>query len=152
MPRTSPRQSTQIRQSDSYVDTLPGGESLETSAENLEDDLNAIRSRHRRFVGSDKWYEDLSHEDLKTFVHELSQEALIEITRSNNRVTNITSWNPGKSLKLRELSIDRTNGRVTQITAVIYDDNGDEIVDQRLTAALVRQNGRVANLTVTRGT
>lgn len=43
-------QETQIGQSDVYNDSLPSGSTLETNAQNLRDDLNALRSQVRRII------------------------------------------------------------------------------------------------------
>ena len=54
-------QETQVGPSDSYVDTLPSGSTLQTDAENLLNDLNAVRSQLKRIIhgsGSGKWFDD----------------------------------------------------------------------------------------------
>lgn len=55
-------QETQVGPSDSYVDNLPSGSTLQTDAENLRDDLNALRSQVRRIIHglslTGKWYDD----------------------------------------------------------------------------------------------
>jgi hypothetical protein len=55
-------QETQVDRSDSYEDDLASGSTLETSAENLRDDLNALRSQVRRIIHglsvAGKWYDD----------------------------------------------------------------------------------------------
>jgi hypothetical protein len=48
--RTFLRQDKQVRNSDDYDDTHIAGPTLETDAENLEDDLNAIRSQIKRII------------------------------------------------------------------------------------------------------
>jgi hypothetical protein len=55
-------QETQVGPSDSYVDNLPSGSTLQTDAENLRDDLNALRSQVRRIIHglalTGKWFDD----------------------------------------------------------------------------------------------
>jgi len=55
-------QETQVGPSDSYVDDLSSGSTLQTDAENLRDDLNALRSQVRRIIHglslTGKWYDD----------------------------------------------------------------------------------------------
>lgn len=54
-------QETQIGSSDAYVDSLPAGSTLQTDAQNLLDDLNAIRSQLKRIIhgsGVGKWFDD----------------------------------------------------------------------------------------------
>jgi hypothetical protein len=45
----------QVRNSDDYDDTLAAGPTLETDAETVEDDLNALRSQLRRITGKPSW-------------------------------------------------------------------------------------------------
>lgn len=51
MSRTLARQPTQVGKTDTYVDTLPFGPTLETGAVNLQDDLNSLRSQIKRLMG-----------------------------------------------------------------------------------------------------
>ena len=55
--RTFIRQDKQVRPSEAYDDTVPHGVALETDAENLQDDVNALRSQIRRILGEDNWYD-----------------------------------------------------------------------------------------------
>lgn len=60
MPRTFLRQSTQIRNSDTYDDTLAAGVTLETAATHIEDDLNGLRSQVNRIIDDSlvgNWYD-----------------------------------------------------------------------------------------------
>lgn len=62
MARSKIRQSDQLRQSLSYIDTLAAGITLETSSVNVQTDLNAIRSQIKRLLWDDaagKWYDDV---------------------------------------------------------------------------------------------
>lgn len=60
MSRTKVRQDTQIRHSEVYDDTIPPGATLETDADCLEFDLNALRSQMRRVIGELAWWDDPS--------------------------------------------------------------------------------------------
>lgn len=63
MGRNIFRQEEQIRPSDAYVDTTaPSEANFETNPANLEDDLNNLRSAHKRTLvgtGAGNWYDDL---------------------------------------------------------------------------------------------
>ena len=66
MPRTFIRPVTQIRQSDDYDDTLASGSALESNADTIEYDLNAIRSQLRQIIDiNGNWY-DAPATDLAT--------------------------------------------------------------------------------------
>ncbi len=63
MARSFIRQSTQIRQSDTFDDTLSPGSALESAASSLESDLNGIRSQIRRIFHADSggdWFSDVA--------------------------------------------------------------------------------------------
>jgi len=62
MARTLVRQIRDIRNSDTYEDTKTPGVALENDAEEIEFDLNAIRSMLKRIIhGADSgnWYDDV---------------------------------------------------------------------------------------------
>lgn len=59
----SVRQDDQVKKSTVYDDSLDPGSDLETSSNDLENDLNGIRSQINRILdetGSGKWYDDVS--------------------------------------------------------------------------------------------
>jgi peptidoglycan hydrolase CwlO-like protein len=56
MARTFLNSSTQIGKSKEYDDTLTPSQALETGAETLQDDLNALRSMVKAAVGKGDWY------------------------------------------------------------------------------------------------
>lgn len=58
--RTRERQSTQVRKSEVYDDTLAPGVALETGSGSLEGDNNSIRSQIKRALGTANWYDDLA--------------------------------------------------------------------------------------------
>lgn len=74
--RTLLRQDRQVRNSDDYDDTLAAGPTLETDPENLEADLNGVRSQLKRILhgaSPGNWFDDVtfSLEDLtqgRTFI------------------------------------------------------------------------------------
>lgn len=57
-------QERQVGPSDVYDDTLPSGVTLETSSDNIRDDLNGLRSQVRRLVdfaagvSGNRWYDE----------------------------------------------------------------------------------------------
>jgi hypothetical protein len=75
-----------------------------------------------------------------------------EITRTDNKVTNVTVWNQ-ESLphtKIRETQITRTTGKVSQIVKIQYNTAGTVI--ERLTSNVARTSGKVSGITDTRAT
>lgn len=60
-PYSRLRQQSQVHNTDAYDDSFPFGAALETAAEDLQYDLNAIRSQFRRFLfgtGPGNWFDD----------------------------------------------------------------------------------------------
>jgi hypothetical protein len=90
--RTFLRQATQIRNSTSYDDTLAAGSTLQSSSENIEMDLNALRSQMKRAIGDTAWHTDIATingkkraiKDLNTDLDELEEQRVLA------RVANLT--------------------------------------------------------------
>lgn len=57
MARTFINQASQIGSSESFDDSKPLGSTLETNAQTVQDDLNALRSLVKGAVGGDHWYD-----------------------------------------------------------------------------------------------
>jgi len=86
-----------------------------------------------------------AHETINSLVHNLSETMYQEITRTGGRVSGVVWWaNSGKTLKIRELSLTRTAGKVSSVVLTQYDDSGTLI--QTLTGTVNRVGGRVANI------
>ena len=80
-------QETQVGSSDVYDDSLPSGSALQTDAENLRDDLNALRAQVRHIIHglslTGKWYDDPTSvfgadASLKALVSALGNAALVK--------------------------------------------------------------------------
>lgn len=66
MARTFIRQDTQIRNSDTYDDTIaPSEANFETNPTNIEADLNSLRSANKNLKGTTNWY-DTPTRDVET--------------------------------------------------------------------------------------
>jgi len=158
--RTTIRQDNQIKPSDSYNDLLPAGSTLESGATSIEYDLNSLRSIVRLITGKSNWFdapgtnlEDLvgsaDHENINSLVHNISENCYITISRTLEKVTNITIWKtPAQLIKIRELNISRTNGKLSQVVAKQYDEAGLLLIT--LTGSITRTtNGRLSSITYT---
>lgn len=80
MAQTKIRQSSQIFQSDVFDDAVAAGPTLESGADSLQDDLNALRSQMNRLQGGINWYDALvgrSVETLSTDLLGLEQKPLL---------------------------------------------------------------------------
>jgi len=68
MARTFIRQSSQIRNSQTYNDAIAAGIALQTGAANIEDDLNGIRSQVSKILdlGVGNWYDAVATVNAKT--------------------------------------------------------------------------------------
>ena len=88
------------------------------------------------------------HEVLDTLVHEIAENAYLEVIRSGNQVTDVVIWtNSGKTTKIRETNITRANGQVSQIVHKQYDAAGVIIVGQTLTGTVSRTGGNIDSIT-----
>lgn len=101
MGRTFIRQVSQIQGSDTYTDNLAAGATLESSAADLEADLNGLRSQVNRIIGETNWYDDISTvntkqrdlKDLNTDLDDLEEKRLICGTQVLANVTVPASQN-----------------------------------------------------------
>jgi len=88
------------------------------------------------------------HEVLDTLVHNVAESCYFEVTRTGNRVSDLTWYtDAGKGTKVREINITRTSGKVSQIVMKQYDAAGDPITGQTLTGTVARTGGRVDSIT-----
>lgn len=56
------------------------------------------------------------HENLDTFLHNLDKNSYQEIIRTNNLISDVILWaDSGKTEKIRETNITRTNNRISQV-------------------------------------
>lgn len=90
-----------------------------------------------------------SHKAVDSLVHDIAETCYEEVTRDgSNRVTDVIVWtNPGKTVKIREVNVTRTSGRVSQIVRKQYDAGGTLIAT--VTSVIARSGGRVSDITHT---
>lgn len=87
------------------------------------------------------------HEALDTLVHDIAEDCSTEITRVSGRVSVVTVWtDSSKTTRIRETTITRTAGRVSQVVTVQYDVAGAVITGQTLTETITRTGGRVSSV------
>ncbi|MFQ5472599.1 MAG: hypothetical protein ACE5FA_06930, partial [Dehalococcoidia bacterium] len=87
------------------------------------------------------------HEVLDTLTHELAETSYTEVVRSSGRVTDVVDWTTSaKVQKVRELSLTRSSGLVSQIVRKHYDGAGVLIAGQTLTGTVTRTGGRVTSI------
>lgn len=88
------------------------------------------------------------HEALDRLTHQVNETSYDEITRSSGLVTTFITWtNSGKTVKIREFQLTRTNGIVSQVIAIQYDGSGVE--KERNTYVITRSAGLYASATRT---
>jgi hypothetical protein len=86
------------------------------------------------------------HDVLDDLVHWLAETNYQEVTRSAGKVTNVTNWtDSGKTIKVREMVITRSAGKVSQMDFIQYDAAGVE--KQRMTGVITRDgNGKMSSI------
>ena len=88
-----------------------------------------------------------THRSLDQLVHEIAEDSYCEIERTSGRVSAIYYYEDDtKAVLIRSIEYTRTAGRITQIVAKQYDENGDEIVGETLTGTITRSGGRVSSI------
>lgn len=85
------------------------------------------------------------HEGLDTLTHGLVETSYDEVTRASGKITVYTTWtNSAKTLKVREVSVTRTGGKVTKVETKQYDGAG--ALKDTVTEDITRASGKFANL------
>jgi hypothetical protein len=87
-----------------------------------------------------------SHRPLDQLVHELAEDAHVEIIKVAGRVTQVIAWTDnGKTLKIREETITRVGGLVSQTVEVQY--NGAGAAVETMTRTYNRTGNEVSSIT-----
>lgn len=85
-----------------------------------------------------------THRTLDQLVHDVAETNYLEVTRTAGRVSAITLWtNSGKTEKIREILITRTNGATSQVVTKQY---AAGVLSETLTESVTRFGGRVASI------
>lgn len=85
---------------------------------------------------------EAQHEALDSLVHDLAEDSFVEVVRSSGRVTSIVVWtSPAKTTKIRETTITRASGQVSQVVERQY--NGAGALVQTLTHDFSRTGGQI---------
>lgn len=131
MSRTFIRQDTQIRNSDSYDDTLAAGVALETGQTHIEGDLNALRSQVKRMLGEADWYTALSGRSLAVLSTDLAD---VEGHRLLRKVQVLTDVSVTAAQNWEILSVAGSEAP-TQVAAVASTVNGAVVAQSALNGA-----------------
>ena len=84
-----------------------------------------------------------AHKTLDQLVHGIAENNYTEITRTSNRVTNVTIWTTsGKTIKIREFVITRDgNNKVQSVVMKQYNNSG--VLVETYTQTITRTSGKV---------
>lgn len=108
---------------------------------NLQELLEEVDSN----LGAGSGITEPEHDALNDIVHALAETNYQEVTRTSGKVTNITHWtNSGKTIKIREVAITRSSGKVSQIDIIQYNNSSTEV--QRMTGVITRSSGQVTSI------
>jgi hypothetical protein len=85
------------------------------------------------------------HEILDSLVHDLAESCYTEIERSGGKVAAVRTWTTAaKIMKVREVEITRTDGKVSSAVEKQYDAAG--VLVQTLTHTIARTGGKVSSV------
>ena len=132
-----------------FVDQTPSGNpGDEGLVRYVSGDLVAYLSGSVKSLTSGTGLNPATHEVLDTLVHNLAESCYFEVTRTGNRISDLTWWtDSGKTVKVREVNVTRTSGKISQIVVKQYDAAGTIITGQTLTGTVARTGGRVDSIT-----
>jgi len=94
----------------------------------------------------------VTHRPLDQLVHEIAEDAYLEITRVTGKTSAITYWtDSGKTIKIRDTVITRDGGgKVSQTVVTQYDAAGAPITGETLTTTITRSGGKVESMLMVR--
>lgn len=82
--------------------------------------------------------------NIENLVHDISEASYMEVTRTSGLVTNITYWtDSGKTVKIREIDITRTNGLVSSVIRKQYISG---VLDSTETNTITRTNDIITSV------
>lgn len=162
MARSELHQDRQVKQSDAYVDTLTIGPGLEANAEDLQDDLNALRSLLRRLVRgvrSGNWYDDIVaagipglQDAFYDFLLENDpdfEDVTYAPTYSGLQLSTETWVSTAGSVLIKQCAYTYSGLFVSTAVCQVYDPTGITVVAQT-TTTFNWSSGRLASSTLTR--
>lgn len=86
-----------------------------------------------------------AHEVLDTLIHNLAEDNHEQITKSGGKISNVTSWtDDGETIKIREIALTRSSGRISQVDIIQYDGSGDE--EYRMVGTVTRVSNKVDHI------
>jgi len=106
------RQISQVKSSDTYNDTLTVGSALQTGSDNLEVDLNAIRSQIKRIGNMSNWYDQPipdPDEKLKVSINDTTPGFLFEKIIAGQNISIIENNDGGNET----ITITSTAAKIT---------------------------------------
>lgn len=111
-----------------------------------------LRTTGQQYRLGGSWAEEVpggistpQHRALDQLVHDIAETSYLEVTRTQGRVSSIIVWtDSGKTVKIREVLITRSNGTVSQIVTKQY--NGSGTLVETLTDTVTRSGGKVASI------
>ena len=90
---------------------------------------------------------EAQHETLDTLAHRLAETRYEEPTRVDGQVAAITTWTTaGKTTKVREVSLSRADGQVSQVIEKQYDGGGAVVTGQTQTGTISRSGGVLGSI------
>ncbi len=88
---------------------------------------------------------EAEHEVLDTLTHWIDETNWMEIVRSGGKVTNVINWETDAKLKkIREMVVQRSGGKASQMDFIQYNGTGAE--KMRITGVITRVAGKVASI------
>jgi hypothetical protein len=124
-----------------------GDPTIEGQIRNTGGDLKAFHGGSLKSLLSGTGLNDGSHRALDQLVHELAEDAHVELVGPPGPVTKVITWtDAGKTVKIREETINYSGGIVTSVSVQQYDGAGVAIVGEKLTSTINRTGAVVESI------
>ena len=93
--------------------------------------------------------DEQQHRDLDTLTHELDESSYDEITYTNRKISNITTWDSSsKNVKVREYQLTYSGRKLTKAVMIQYDPSGS--IKEKITEEYSYYGRRIVSVTRTR--
>lgn len=88
---------------------------------------------------------EAQHKLIDQLVHNIAETHYLEIVRTSGQISDIIHWtNSGKTQKIRETSLTRSSGQVSEIVIKQY--NGSGTLVETITGVVARTSGQITSI------
>lgn len=117
-----------------------------TSLEELSDVSSATPTKYNILFANGTTFSSNSIRDLRSLALNYAKSGYVEYIRTSGLISSTTIWtNNGKTTKIMEETISRTNGKADSVVSVLYDIDGTTVLET-FTETFNRTTGEITSV------